>query len=70
MTMPDDIFYGSGVAGGIEFPHLWDETNIEKLIILQASLQDCDEDIYHIMMGNVARQQMRLRMATTPLRTK
>jgi hypothetical protein len=70
MTMPDDIFYGSGVAGGIEFPHLWDETNVEKLIILQAPLQDSEEDIYHIMIGNVVRQQMRLSMVTTPLSTK
>ena len=51
ITTPNDIFFGHEIGGGVHFPHLWDETNIEKTKILQASLQNQQEDIFHVVMG-------------------
>jgi hypothetical protein len=55
-------------GGGLEVPHLWDETNREKAIILQASLQDKTLDIYHVMMGGIGKLQKWCCSTSTPLR--
>ena len=53
-------------------PHLWHETNIEKVIILQASLQtvakDGYADINEVMRGAILRQQQHQCTNRTPLR--
>lgn len=66
-NIPDGIFYGDSVAGGIQFKHLWDATNIEKGVLLQASLQDKQLDIYKVMLGAMKRQQQWCCTSNTPL---
>ena len=28
-TVPNGIFFGHAIAGGLSIPHIWDETNVE-----------------------------------------
>jgi hypothetical protein len=58
-TIPDDLLHGHPLAGGLSVPHLWDETNIEKLLILQASLMDKTLDIYQVMTGALLRTRQK-----------
>ena len=44
-TLPDMLLHGHRICGGVEFPHLWDETNKEKQIILQ--------NLYPIVVGAI-----------------
>ena len=69
-NIPDGIYYGHAIAGGLGVPHLWDETNIEKTVILQASLQDKTLDIYHTIICAIRRQQEWCCITSTPLRAK
>ena len=66
-TTANAILFGHEVAGGIHFPHLWDETNIEKVKILQASLQEPQEDIYQVIVGAARRLQEWSCLPHTPL---
>ena len=69
-SVPNDLFYGHAIGGGLQFQHLWAATNREKASILQASLQDNSLDIYHIMIGGIRRLQQWCCTTSTPLRVQ
>jgi len=66
-TIPDDLLFGHPIAGGLSLPHIWDETNIEKALILQASLMDNTLDIYHVMQGGILRMRQKCCSLIIPL---
>lgn len=49
------LLYGHRSGGGLEFPHLWDETNMHKLSILQTGLSKSNTDLQHVLKGAVNR---------------
>ena len=51
------LLHGHKSGGGLEIPHLWDETNIAKLGILQAGLWQDTTDLNSILRGAVVRAQ-------------
>ena len=67
--LPNDLLYGHKLVGGLEQTHLWDETNIEKCILLQTMLADSKRDIFHAVSGAIARLQRRSCSQFTPLET-
>ena len=52
---PDMLLYGHRSGGGLEFPHLWDETNMHKLSILQTGLSKSNTDLQHVLKGAINR---------------
>ena len=57
LTTPNLLLYGHRSGGGLEFPHLWDETNIQKLTILQTGLTKQGSDLQSVLVGAIRRLQ-------------
>ena len=69
LTVPDDVYFGHPITGGMSVPHLWDETNLEKCLILQTSLMDETLDIYNVMQGGILRLRQKYCSTYIPLTT-
>ena len=53
----NDLLYGHRAGGGLEFPHLWDETNLHKLTMLQSGLLKEGTDLQRVLTGAVCRMK-------------
>lgn len=51
----NDLLYGHRSGGGLEFPHLWAETNIHKLTMLQGGLLKKHTDLRKVLLGALKR---------------
>ena len=51
----NDLLYGHRAGGGLEFPHLWDETNLHKLTMMQNGLLKQGTDLQRVLIGAVCR---------------
>ena len=56
-TIPDMLLHGHRLGGGVEVPHLWDETNKEKMIVFLNLLSKTKKDVYPIVVGAIHRLQ-------------
>ena len=68
-NIPFELLHGHSIGGGLSFPLLWNETNIEKHILLVTALQEPDLDIYQVMRGAFLRQMQWCCTALPPLQT-
>ena len=69
-NLPSGIMHGHVLGGGMQFPHIWDEINIEKMNILRSTLSQTGTDAHCIMRGAIYNMQKLTGSANPVLMTK
>ena len=69
-NLPSGIMHGHVLGGGMQFPHLWDEINIEKMNIVRSTLSQTETDAGRIMRGAIYNLQKLTGSAKPVLKTK